>query len=212
MIQLSREQSVAVIDFDGTLIRGDLGRDFVQWLIQTRRISYLYQFATSPLGALNSLVRRLLAVPFCNRYLQHFSLSDLDELAESFLDERMNNYAQNVALFDFVGSVPCERVVLSGSPEMLVQKFLSRAEIHIFDSVIGQQPGRLRWMVNPTPFGRSKCRFIPWPIELAVGDSYSDRFILRKARRAIVIAGDRRLEEIAQRNGWEISQFNSRPG
>lgn len=206
-----KDQSVAVIDFDGTLIRGDLGRDFVQWLIQTRRVGTIYRFATVPLGVLNSLLRHLCATPFCNRFLQRFSSDALDDLADCFLDERMSTYLENKALFDFVGSVACQRVVLTGSPELLVQKFLSRAEISIFDVVIGQRPGRLRWMVNPTPFGRFKPRFVQLPIELAVADSYSDRFLLRKAQRAVVISGDRRLEQIAQRYGWEISRFNSRP-
>lgn len=211
MIQMLKDQSVAVIDFDGTLIRGDLGRDFVQWLKETRRVGTIYRFATVPLGVLNSLLRHFCATPFCNRFLQRFSSDVLDELAECFLDERMSTYLENKALFDFVGSVACQRVVLTGSPEVLVEKFLSRAEISIFDSVIGQRPGRFRWIVNPTPFGRFKGRFIELPIELAIADSYSDRFLLRKARRVIVISGDQRLEQLAQRSGWEISQFNSRP-
>jgi len=205
---MCRENEIAVIDFDGTLINRDLGSDFGTWLKNSGHVERLFHLVTLPIGAANYLLRASCELPLGNRLLAQFDSTTLNSLFDEFLNEEPFTYVVNEALLEYVNSIDGSSIVLTGSPEILVNKFLTRLRVTTFETVIGQREGKFRWFFNPTPFGRAKSRFVNAPIGLAIADSYSDRFLLTLARTPIVIKGDSRLEALATKMEWQQWDFN----
>lgn len=195
-----------VVDFDGTTIRGDLSTDFSRWLARRTRDRRWKDFLCLPIGAANLASRGVLELHVANRQLMFSSSDELNIAADEFIEEFADRYEVNWGLVDSLLACQDWRLLLSGGLEFLITKFLIARDINVFDEVIGQRSGRLGWVLNPCPFGRAKSRFVREPIDLAIGNDYSDRHILRQAVRGVLIREERHHRE-SWANEFEQSVF-----
>lgn len=200
-------KSLIVVDFDGTLIAEDLGDGFGCWLALHGLSSTWRGLSGLPLGILNTTCRRLFNVHFCNRLFIGIPDNMLEQLASTYVKDFTSKFTLNSALVEWLASVQHKKVLLTACPEFLVRAFLHYYEIDIFDEIRGQRRGRLGWIMNPTPFGRHKTKFLVCPIFCAIADSYSDRFVLKKSRNSVVIGEDIRMRKMAKRRGWITCGF-----
>lgn len=196
-----------VVDFDGTVIRGDLGRDFIQWLKRSRHIPPWFYVATFPLGVANQISRLLLEVPLCNRVLLWLAESELADHIQDFLMLPVESHEINESLLRYLYTFNGERILLTGSPELLVSAYLAAKNITCFDAVIGQRPGRAGWLLNPTPFGRLKPRFIRADIDIVIANERADRHLLRRAKQSGIVIRD--LSEATNwvDKKWKVTSF-----
>jgi phosphoserine phosphatase len=200
-------KSNIVVDFDGTLIAEDLGDTFGRWLVLHGLSSTWWGLSGLPLGVLNTTCRRLFNIPFCNRLFIGLPDNVLEQLASTYVRDFASKFTLNFALIDWLASVQHKKVLLTACPEFLVRAFLDYTGIEIFDEIRGQRRGRLGWIMNPTPFGRHKIKFLTYPIFCAIADSHSDRFVLKKSRNSVVIGENIRMRRMAQHEGWITCGF-----
>lgn len=179
-----------VVDFDGTVIRGDLTCDFSLWYQSNYKRSFWQKLVGLPIGALNYVSRKLFETPAGNRHFLFTSIDELKTAGHEFIQDRADFYDVNWGLIQTLQSRSSKCVLLSGGLEFLIRDFLSERRIHAFDEVVGQRSGKLHWVLNPCPYGRAKPKFVTAPIEIAIGNDYPDRHILRVAQRGIVVRAD----------------------
>lgn len=198
---------IIVVDFDGTLIYRDLGDGFCRWLIGKGLASPWGGPMGLPLGVINSTLRKLFEIPFCNRMLIGLPDSELDHLASEYIEFSRSETVLNFALLNWLALTKSKKVLLTACPEFLVSRFLDQHNLQIFDEVIGQRRGRFGWIFNPTPFGRFKLKFVEGLITCAIADSKVDRFLLKKSSHSIVIGDNLYMNKLAQKCGWTTCAF-----
>jgi phosphoserine phosphatase len=194
-----------IVDFDGTIINLDLGGRFSDWVYSSRRVKRF-----SPL-------LRVLGAPFnvCLRKLERGQLfrawswgltkPELQLLIEEFLTYIGPEITLNDVLLERLRrDEKAVKILLTGCPQELVEAFLTINGLNDFDDVIGMTVSH-GVMITRHPYGRSKTSLVSqYSSTIAVGDSWSDRFILGSAAQSIVIPGVKKLEKLAQKSGWEI--------
>ena len=198
---------IIVVDFDGTLISRDLGDGFCRWLIGKGLASPWGGLIGVPLGAINWTLRKLFEIPFCNRILIGLPDSKLDQLAYQYIEFSRSTTVLNFALLDWLAVTKGKIVLLTACPEFLVSHFLDQNNLQIFDEVIGQRRGRFGWILNPTPFGRFKPKFVNGLITCSIADSKVDRFLLKNSRHSIVIGDNLYMTDLAKKHGWPTCAF-----
>lgn len=199
-----------LVDFDRTLINLDLGARFSEWVFAVHRVRRT-AFAIRFLGAPFNVVLRKLNLRHLIRAWS-FGLTDLE--IQVLIDEFLEYIAPEVILNDTLlqqlrMDQRAKKVLLTGCSQELVTAFLIQNNLKDFDEIIGMTVCH-RFIITRHPYGRSKVKISRrYSQFVAVGDSWEDRFILQAATRAIAIAGNKRLNDLALRSGWEVIKFTS---
>ena len=194
-----------LVDFDGTVINLDLGARFSDWIYKCRRVRRLSPLLRILGAPLNFTLRKLDRGQLIRAWSLGFSESELQILIEEFLGYIRPEIVLNDLLLERLRlDKEAKKVLLTGCPQELVDAFLAKHGINDFDDVIGMTVSH-GVIITRHPFGRSKVRFTGrYGSFVAVGDSWSDRHILRSASHAIVIPRIKKLEKLAEKSGWEI--------
>ncbi len=194
-----------VFDFDGTLIREDMGSKFHEW-VDSRHSPTTRSFKTlaSPLALLNLGTRMIERSMVVNRLLIGVNQVELTGLANQFLDEHQHHFSPNDHLMRLLEENAGRSTVLTGSPTQLVLGYLERLGLADI-KVRGLEPSRFGWWFPRHPYGRTKKRFVRDLVPfIAFADSWSDRHLLKKAAQATVIERDIKLKKLAVKNGWSV--------
>jgi phosphoserine phosphatase len=194
-----------IVDFDGTLINLDLGARFSTWVYSSRRVKR-FSLTLRSLGApFNFLLRRLDRGQLVRAWSWGLTQPELTTLIEDFLCYISSEIVLNELLLERIRKDQgANRILLTGCPQELVEAFLTKYVIEDFDAVIGMTV-TCGVIITRHPYGRSTLKFVDqYASIVAIGDSWTDRFILRSASRAIVVPRVKRLEELALKLDWEI--------
>ena len=194
-----------IVDFDGTIINLDLGARFSDWVYSSRRVNRFSPLIRILGAPFNVCLRKLERGQLFRAWSWGLSKTELQVLIEEFLTYIGPEIILNEVLLERLRrEVNAVKILLTGCPQELVEAFLAINALNDFDDVIGMTvPHKV--MITRHPYGRSKTRLVSqYSSIIAVGDSWSDRFILRSATQSIVIPGVKKLEKLAQKSGWEI--------
>lgn len=198
------ESRTWVVDFDGTLINVDLGAEFSDWMFANRRTVRLAHVVKYLGGPVNLFLRRLDRGQVVRAWSTGLGPGRTETLVNEFLDEFDSRIFVNESVATLIRSEEVTRtILLTGCPQELAEAFLLRRGIDSFDEVIGMTT-RWGFFITRHPFGRSKVpiarRYEPY---LAVGDSWSDRFVLKWAAKSYVVPRSRKLSAQMMRQGWQ---------
>jgi len=194
-----------IVDFDGTIINLDLGARFSDWVYSSRRVKR-FSLLLRVLGApINISLRKLEHGQLIRAWSWGLTKPELKILIEEFLNYIRPEIIFNELLLERLRlDMEADKILLTGCPQELVEAFLAMYGVNDFDDVIGMTVSH-GVIITRHPYGRSKARLAgQYSSVIAVGDSWSDRFILRSASHPIVIPRIKRLEKLAQESGWEI--------
>jgi HAD superfamily hydrolase (TIGR01490 family) len=218
-ISLPAGTRLAVIDLDGTLLKG----------MNAERIFYLHLLANGHVGALRmagfllSLVRDTLRLGFRraiatnSRILKGLTPGDVREWARAF----GHVFLRKAVPEDLRAKIlslkreGCRIVLLSGSLQLLVDQLRERLEAEILigtglEVADGKLTGR---KIGIFPYGRMKVEAlfkridpegIDWAGSWALADRSSDLPVLELVGHPVAVHSDRKLRRLARERGWEI--------
>ena len=197
--------STWIFDFDGTLTNVDLGKEFSNWMFRSGRVGFKGRLMRLSGAPINVVLRW---VEVGQRFLAwSYGLSDVERrsLFVDFLSEFDDQIVVNPELMNLLhGSRENFRVLMTGCHEELAKMFLLRRGINDFDEIIGM---RLRnsFLVSMHPYGRTKTKlskkYVPY---IGIGDSWADRYFLKRATSAVVVDRDSRLVAFGRQRGWKV--------
>jgi phosphoserine phosphatase len=193
-----------VVDFDGTLINLDLGAEFSQWIFARRKTTHLARFVKYFGAPMNRVFRLLDRGQVVRAWSTGLDQERIQTLVNEFLDEFDSRIFLNDSVMTLIKSEEATRkILLTGCPQELVEAFLTRRGVNTFDEVIGMTT-RWGFLITRHPFGRSKVpiarRYGPF---LAIGDSWSDRFVLDAAAKSYVVLRSPKLRVHMERKSWQ---------
>jgi len=193
-----------IVDFDGTLINLDLGAEFSQWIFASKKTTYLARLVKYVGAPVNRVLRRLDRGQVVRAWSTGLGRERTDALVNDFLDEFDSRILLNESVMTLIKSEEVTRtILLTGCPQELVEAFLIRRGVNTFDEVIGMTT---RWgtVITRHPFGRSKVpiarQYEPY---LAIGDSWPDRFVLKRATKSYVVPRSERLRVHMESQSWQ---------
>ncbi len=207
---------LVICDLDGTLIEGSSEKEFLLMLFRERVLStgpligFLFEYLAHP-------VRTRKEGRAWNRtYLKGLAPATVNSAAVRLARRLSGTVRPEVAelLREYRGS-GAELLLLSASLEPLVREF---ASLFGFDRFKGSSPevsrGRFTGRVTGLrPWGGAK---VTAAIEImrsagtnpgetiALGDSYSDRHLLKACAGAVAVHPDTRLKAHAKKSGWMV--------
>jgi len=184
------QSKIALTDFDGTLINGNLGGDFFRWL---RKKTSLTTFC--------KLLYRKLSSSKSYPTITQFSTNEFNTLLSEFYASQPFNYRINWDLVDLLSTSYGKVYIISGSPEILIRKFISDYIPQLADvEVVG-----LTYDGFVTrPYGVKKVtlaeeRGVKSPFD-AFGDSRGDLEMLKQSSFGLLYTTDWRLRLFARRS------------
>jgi len=194
------KEKVLICDFDETLIKEDLEKEFVSFYVKNH------------LGALDCFLA-LFTIPI-NKVFKIFHLGgvlkswtfdkspqQLNKFYEEFMNTSKINLNKNV--LDFVRCYQGKKVLLTGCHQSLVNFFLKKYKIdNTFDEVIGSITKCNGLVIKRHPFGKSKLNFINAP-DVGIGNSIFDRYFLEECKVSYVVNPDKELATYADKYGWK---------
>ncbi len=189
-----------ICDLDGTLIDQELGRDFRMWLLKNGRFGYGRIILALLFLPINYVFRLGSRGAKLSAWSSFRKKSEMDELVRSFVSVSAEKFTFNNSVILEVKSYEGEKVLLSGSDKVLISEFFKFHNIGLFDRIIGSETKFFGLLFSVQPFGKNKL--IHGNPEIAIGDSWQDRFLLNKSAKAMIVGNDRRLNELAKRSGW----------
>jgi phosphoserine phosphatase len=197
--------STWIFDFDGTLTNVDLGREFSNWMFKSGRVGLKGRLIRLSGAPFNVLLRR---IDVGQRFLAwSYGLSDLER--RSLFVEFLSEFDDQIVINDEVlnllrSSSENLRILITGCHEELARTFLQRRGINEFDEIIGM---RLRntFLISIHPYARTKTKLSEkYEPYVGIGDSWADRYFLKRATSAVVVDSDLRLVELARQKGWKV--------
>jgi HAD superfamily hydrolase (TIGR01490 family) len=212
---MTTPSAIACFDLDGTLIKGDSFALFVRYVIGRRLISL-----RCALKAVLALVLRKLRVislvsakEMCLSGLKGARKSELSEIADSFVRERLRNsfrsevvsrLKQHQALKDRV-------IILTSTPDLYLSAVARLLEVsEACGSEVVFDDGRFTGAIGTHLFGAAKLEklreMIPCPdTEVTVySDHHSDLELIQFATNPVVVYPTPSLRHLATTRGWPI--------
>ena len=210
---------LAVIDLDGTLLRGlNAERIFYSDLFVRGRVGLLKM-----LGFLLSLIKDSVRIGFRQaigsnaRLLRGQTLETVSRWAEAFGHTYLRKAVPEALRAKILGlkTEGCRIVLLTGSLQMIVDQLKDRLKAEI---VIGTEleveggilTGRKTGIFAYGPrkldalYQRIDPTGIDWARSWALADSFSDLPVLELVGHPVAVHADRRLRRLARKRGWEI--------
>ncbi len=213
--------SLVLIDVDGTLLSGPSSEfQFIQYLVR-HRVLGLRQHRALLWFSIRRMPQFKRHVWKKNKaYLTGLETGHVHELAERFIQqhlikqlrpvmkERINRHLQNGDTL----------ALLTGTPDFIAEPLARRLNIeHWIATRCVQCDGRyISDLPLEHPFAEGKilaaerfCHSMGFKLSecIAYADSIHDRLLLGRVAMPIAVEPGRKLQRVAQRNGWEILKF-----
>lgn len=202
-----------IVDIDGTLMPGSMERIFFRYLRDKGRVSWLRVFWNVLVILLTSGWPRWHKLKVA--YLRGLRVDDVRRLAKECYESETAPTLY-LAMRDGLRKLQrkgLEVVLLSGTLDLLAELL---AKDWGYDQFIAAEPvarngryaGGLR---EPHPYGKRKVEFarrmierrgLDWLDVGTIADHHQDRFLLKKAARAVVVNPRGDLSRLADKNGW----------
>lgn len=170
---------VLLCDFDGTLIQGNIENRFTRYLLGRKDIRLKLAAVAALTLPLNLLLNKL-NHPSLLKSWTFVLRGEIDAVIDAFLDENMNLMPLRKGTLQLLSSLHYDRsIILTGSAECLVKKYLERCPELAFDAVIGSCVKADFLTVERHPYGKGKIPFVDSSCyNIGVADSESDRFYM----------------------------------
>ena len=177
-----------IVDFDGTLIREDLEREFMKWLIRQKEIRYrmlCVSLFTLPIN----MLRNKLGYPSIFKSWTYVLRGHIDEYINAFIQKEA---AGTIHLREDVWKMlngGDEIILLSGCYQDLLiayLKYIKRKSV--FVEIIGCEMEANQIRVKIHPYGRSKCRFVnQGKYNIGVANERVDHFYMDMCNEQIYV-------------------------
>ena len=211
-------RSCAVFDLDGTIINNSSERVFLKYLLERGELPLrnLSQWL------LDFIRLRDLRQAKANKvYLKGLDYQHICDLAQICFTERLVERI-SPKVFDLIEFHRTEGrtiVILSGSLELLVRLFYEhlKADLMIGYALEVIEEEITTRGVGLNPYGENKAKLVQELAEThhfnlsesyAYGNHHSDAHKLKQVGHPIAVNPDRKLQEIAIANDWQIEQFH----
>lgn len=170
---------VLLCDFDGTLIQGNIENQFTRYLLGRKDIRLKLAAVAALTLPLNLLLHQLNR-PSLLKSWTFILRGGADAAMDAFLDENMSRLPLRRDTLRLLSTLRYDKaIVLTGSAERLVQKYLERCSELSFDTVIGSCVKADFLTVERHPYGKGKMPFVDASCyNIGVADSESDRFYM----------------------------------
>jgi HAD superfamily hydrolase (TIGR01490 family) len=218
-IALPEGTRLAVVDLDGTLLKG----------MNAERIFYLHLLARGHVGALRMAGFILTLVGDTLRLGFRRAIATNGRILRGKSPQEVRQWALDFGHVFLRRAVPedlrekilslkqegCRIVLLSGSLQVLVDQLRERLEAEILigtelEVVEGRLSGKKTGIF---PYGRQKVEAlfqridpvgIDWANSWALADRKSDLPVLELVGHPVAVHGDRKLRKLARERGWDI--------
>lgn len=183
------EKDVCVIvDFDGTLIEGDLERSFMTYLMKfpgIRAKMLLVALLTFPIN----IIRNKLGYPSLYKSWTLVLNNDIEQYINQYIQEMSQFIRLKGDVWTLLDNSKAEIVLLSGCYEDLLKAYLKSIDrIQMFDQVIGCTMQINRFKVKLHPYGRSKALFVDRnKYNIGIANEKNDRYYLNLCDEQIYI-------------------------
>jgi phosphoserine phosphatase len=184
---------VLVCDLDGTLIKEDLEKCFMAYLIRTKTLKMRALALGLILTPVNLVCKWIERGSIWKVWLTGLTDEETEECFNAFFSTWSYSICEPVLrrVRGFFG----RKILLTGSFERLAVRWLERSNLRsAFDEVIGCRvyPNSIR--VERHPYGRSKlvCLGNIRP-SVSLGNEYADRHVLGISSTAVCVGGDPKL-------------------
>ena len=212
-------RSCAVFDLDGTIIDNSSERVFLKYLLERGELPLrnLSQWL------LDFIRTRDLRQAKANKvYLKGLDYQHICDLAQICFTERLVERI-SPKVFDLIEFHRTEGrtiVILSGSLELLVRLFYEHlnADLMIGYALEVIEEEITARGVGLNPYGENKAKLVQELAEThnfdlsesyAYGNHHSDAHKLKQVGHPVAVNPDRKLQEIASANDWQIEQFHT---
>lgn len=193
-------------DFDGTFIDGDIEKEFVNYQMRKSLLSPKYYILAMISVPFNYLRRKRNHSSCFKSWTFKRTEEEKRRMFNDFLEEVEKTITVNEKTEAFLNEKKSEGyklILLTGSYEMLVKRFLEKRNIALFDEVIGCTVGKSGFFVERHPYGHNKCDFIDMSkYRIGIANEFADRFYLEKCNEAFVVGDDEKLLNIAEEKKW----------
>ena len=153
-------QKCYIVDFDGTLIREDLEREYMKWLLRQKEVRYR-MLCVSLLTLPINMLRNKLGYPSIFKSWTYVLRGHIDEYINTFIQ---NEAAKTIHLREDVWQMlngGDEIVLLSGCYKDLLIAYLEHIKRKsVFAEIIGCETEANQVCVKIHPYGRGKCLFV----------------------------------------------------
>lgn len=155
-----KKEICIIVDFDGTLIEGDLEQSFMKYLMKFPGIRVkmlLVALLTLPIN----IIRNKLGYPSLYKSWTLVLNNDIELYITRFIQEMSQSIRLKNDIWSLLDKPDAKIVLLSGCYEELLKAYLkSIGKIHIFDQIIGCTMQVDCFRVKIHPYGRSKALFV----------------------------------------------------
>lgn len=212
--------AVVFWDIDGTLVRGSLERLFLKYLLQQEHVTRIGTAANVLSLALHFPPPKSYQIKLA--YLRNQKVSEVESWIQRCWQEsiKQNLFDGARQVITQLANTGARQVLLSGTLKPLASPLMKYLGI---DEIIAAEPeivnqrysGRL---IEPHPHGEYKTLYaerwleennLSWDKVTALANHVNDRYLLKKASRAIAVHPDKKLRQIAKRQGWPIANHLS---
>lgn len=194
-------------DLDGTLIEGDLEREFIRYL-QSMNHFTIWNYFLAMISLPTNWIRR--QKNYGSKYKSWTFGKNEEErklLYSEFFSKCPNCIRFRVNVLELLKKYKDDNnkiILMTGSYIELVRFFLERENVTpLFDEVIACEVKKNGFCISQHPYGKDKCIFLDLsePI-IGIANEYADRFYLELCSEAYVVGEDKKLKEVAYKNNW----------
>ena len=197
-------------DFDGTLIQGDIEREWVSFLRRKHYLTFQNYLAACISLPINLFMRLLDRSSLLKAWTVGIGDEEIIRLFPEFYIASGDKLQINPNVLEFIQIHSEENriVILTGSDTRLIKQFLGIVELPvIIDEIIGSavKPGGL-W-VSQHPYGVCKRKYITDNNKsIGIANETADRHYLKICDEAYVVAAtaDNGLIALANKMNWRL--------
>lgn len=196
------------VDFDGTLIEGDIEKKFVSWLHQRKKLNpYHYALAAITIP-LNYIRKKMHRSNLIKSWTFGRTQDEIDQLCKEFLDEMAGTIILRQPIWDILYKYKNsgdKLVIITGSMTELVRSFLCKKnKLDLFDDIIGSKMFCFGFICKRHPYGKDKCLYINKSVQsVGIANEYADVYYLNLCKHVYYTGNDYNLDIVAKKNGWE---------
>lgn len=192
------KENLLVCDLDGTLIKEDLEKCFMIFLLQKKKVKLVALALAVLLTPINLLCHWLERGSIWKVWVIGMSNAELESFMEEFFLEW--NYTVCDSVKSHIVEFEGKKMLLTGSFEKLALRWLQYADLlSLFDEVIGCRVYDQSCQIDVHPYGKTKLDLLEGKVpNIALANEYADRHLLEVSKKAICVGGDPRLLAVMQ--------------
>lgn len=177
-----------IVDFDGTLIEGDLERAFMKYLLRCPKVRLkmlLLSCFTLPVN----ILRNKLGYSSIYKSWTLLLGDKIQEYINEFLEQNIRSIRLKDDIWNMLNQPKAEIVLLSGCYIELLEAFLrKKSKAYVFDHIIGCTMNDDNFRVKLHPFGRTKMKFVnPNKYNIGIANERADRYYMNLCDEQIYV-------------------------